>query len=257
MAGLLSPILGAAGTAALQRTFLLEASTFNLVPRILMVFDAVTEEVPEYSTEITDNPVEDGIEVTDHMQLKPGKLSIKGTISGSPIDLEVAIANLIAGGISAVTSAQFRDNVLNSGVQNASGVAGANLLSGAAAFGGDAISGAIDSIARAALLDCYERKARFDVVTKRQRYTNMGIETMRFPRGPATGNQLLFELELKQIRIVSPLQVKISSVAENVVTSAVPQSDLGNQVGRGVSAQTTSGFNKSWLRSLVSGVRGG
>ena len=227
-------------TAALQRTYLVEKGPSGL-PRILVVFDAVTQETPEFTAAVTEHPVEEGPEVSDHIQLKNPTLQIVGTISNTPIDLQTTIGNLLSGGIAAVTSSQFRDNVLNSGVQQISAVAGAKLLGASASQAlGDAVSGAADAIARSALLDAYERRARFDVVTKRYRYESMVIERLSFPRDPQTGRQVVFELEMKRIRIVSAFTVQIENLAENVVNSATPVAALGNQVTKGVTPQVAS-----------------
>jgi hypothetical protein len=225
----LGALAGALGTAVLQRTYFLEVDTPIGIPRLLIVLDAVTEEEPEFTADVTENPVEDGNEVTDHIQLKAPTLRLRGTISNTPVDLSTSIGNAIAGGIDLITSGQARSNFLNAGLQQAASIGGAALMGGASATTGAALAGAADAIARTAFLDCYNRRARFDVVTKRQRYEGMVIETLRFPRDQSTGYQLAFEVELKKIRIVKSLTVQVASVAESVLNSAVGALGLGQQ----------------------------
>jgi len=246
----IAQLAGAAVGSILQRTYLLEKGTFNLIPRVLIVFDAIVEEAPEFSSLISQHPVEDGPEVTDHIQLKNPTLSLKGHISNTPTDLSVAIANIVSGGIQAVTSSQFRENFLNTGAQQAAGLAGAALM-GSSLNAGSAIAGAIDAIARSLLLDAWQRKARFDVVTKRQRYEGMVIETLRMPRNPVTGYQVYFELELVHLRIVSPLGTLIGQVAEDVVTSASSDVNMGGQAGITTSDQTAQSFAGSFSPGAV------
>ena len=237
----LSPILGAAGSALLRRTYLLETNTPSGIPRILIVFDAVTSENPEFNADITEHPVEDGPEVSDHIQLKNPILSIHGTVSGSPIDLATTIGNLVAGGQSMITSSQFRANVLNSGLQQIAGVAGSKLLGNASQSSAGALtSGAADAIARSALLDAYERKARFTVVTRRYRYENMAIQSLSFPRDSDTGLQTVFEIEMKRLRIVKSTQVIINNLDEAVINQAQPVVGNGNQSAAGVSSKTSA-----------------
>jgi hypothetical protein len=68
----------------------------------------------------------------------------------------------------------------------------------------------------------------------------MVIERLSFPMDSDTGNQLLFEIDMKQIRIVKPYAVKIEQVSEDVVTAALKSFDLGSQVTKGVSAPASS-----------------
>jgi hypothetical protein len=225
----LGALAGAVGTALLQRTYFLEVDTPSGIPRMLIVLDAVTEEEPEYTADITENPVEDGNEVTDHVQLKAPTLRLRGTISNTPIDLSTSIGNALAGGISLITSGQARSNFLNAGLQQAASMGGAALMGAATGGLGGALSAAADAIARTAFLDCYNRKARFDVVTKRIRYEGMAIERLAFPRDSETGGQLAFEVELKKIRIVAPLKVQVASLAESVLNSAAGALGLGQQ----------------------------
>lgn len=241
--------------ALLSRTYLLERTTFNGIPRMLVMFDAITEETPEFSSTVTEHATEDGTEITDHIQLKNPTLMLKGVISSTPIDIQVAIANALAGAVSAATSSQFRSNFLNTGLSQVPGIAGGALMGNSAAAG--AIGGVIDAIARSALLDAWERKARFDVITSRQRYTDMVVESMRFPRSSTTGRALEFELELKHIRTVAPIQVRISTVDEKVVTSATQNTNMGSQAATQTSSQTATKFNGSILKGIFAFAGGG
>lgn len=254
--GLLDTLTGAALSGVLQRTYLMKSQSGGFmglgIPQILVVLDAVTEESPEFEAEVTQHPVESGSEVTDHIQLKNPTLRIKGTISNSPLDLSSSIGNVVAGGLDVITSSQARSNLLNTGLQQAVGVAGASVLSGGNLAGGF-LGGAADAIARTTLLSAFQTKQIVDVVTKRQKYTSMVIQSLSFPRDSSTGYQLIFELQLIQIRIVSPLSIQLSQVGEDVVTSAVGTSNLGSQATTGVSDSATGAVNKSWLRSIVKG----
>lgn len=253
MADALSTLVGAAGTGLLQRTYFLQTQTADGIPKILAVLDAVTEEEPTFTADVTQHPVERGPEISDHIQLKNPTLRLKGTISNSPLDLQTTIGNLIAGGLSLITSSQARQNILNTGLQQGAGIAGAALLGGAS---GGVAGGAMDALMRTVLLNVYEARVPFDVITKRQRYESMVIESLRFPRDTSTGFQLAFEIEMIRLRVVSPFEVQINTVSEDVVTAATQSTNLGGQTGRAVSEQTSSAVGKSWLRSIVKGVGG-
>jgi hypothetical protein len=254
--GILDPLIGAGLSALLQRTYMLQSSgsSFFSIPFPLAVFDAILEEEPEYTADVTQHPVESGPEVSDHIQLKNPTLRLKGTISNSPLDLAVSVGNAVAGGLGAITSSQTRSNLLNTGLSQAAGTYGAALLGGASASSatGSFLGGAADALARSVLLNAFQNKQIVDIVTKRQKYESMVIQSLSFPRDSNTGYQVVFEMSLIHIRIVSPLETLLSSVAENVITSASGTTNLGSQAGAGVTGQTASSAgNNSILRSLL------
>jgi len=52
--------------------------------------DVMSDEVHEWSNDVTENPVELGAPVADHIQAKADKLTITGMITNAPIDPDVA-----------------------------------------------------------------------------------------------------------------------------------------------------------------------
>lgn len=50
-----------------------------------LVFDAVFEEVHESELEVTDNPIETGVVVSDHAYMKPQRLTLTAGVSDTPI----------------------------------------------------------------------------------------------------------------------------------------------------------------------------
>lgn len=252
----LSPLASAAGTALLQRTYLIQTQTSDGIPRLLIVLDTVKEESPVFASDVTQHPVERGKEVSDHIQPKNTLLTLKGTISNTPIDLSVSIGNVIASGLQTITSAQARSNILNTGLQQAAGIAGASLMGAAGNPLSAGLAGAADALARTALLAARDNATPFDVVTKRQRYPNMVIQNLKFPRSNQTGFALDYEIEMIELKIVSPLQVQLTQLAENVISSGTPSSNLGAQTSQAASNQAASAVNGSWLRKIVQGVSG-
>ena len=248
MAGL--PSITSAAGQVLSRTLFIQTNTPSGIPIPLIVMDAITEEKPSYSAEITDHPVESGTEISDHFQPKPVMLRLKGKISSTPIDAGVAIANVLAGGYQAFTNSQFRSNLLNSGVSQGIGLVGASLQGKSQNIGASAASAAMDSVSRSILLTVYSNGIPFDVVTKRQRFSNMLIANMSFPRTDETGYSLDFEMELKQLRIVSPNKVLKTQTSEDVISSAASSTNVGAQATQQASTQTTSAISDSNLSSI-------
>lgn len=242
----LGPLASGVGQV-LSRTVFLQTNTATGIPVPLAVLDVVKEERPEFSAEVTEHPVEFGPEVTDHIQLRNTVLRLKGKISSTPLDLGVAAANVLAGGLAAFTSSQARSNLLNSGISQGLGLIGAALQGNASNPAADGVAGALDAISRTILLTVFENAIPFDVITKRQTYRNMVIQRMSFPRNDETGYALEFEIELKQVRIVTPLQVTKDMVAENVISSGSSSTNIGSQSTQLANGQTVSAIQNSSL----------
>ena len=241
----------AAARGALGRTFFIEKTTSGQ-QRVLLVFDVVTSEVPEFEADVTLLPVEEGPETTDHIQLKNPILKLEGTISETPLDLEVAAINAASGGREIVANNQARSNFLTSRVDNVAGIAGATLQGRASSSPGDVFTGAVDQLARTVLLAAYERRSRFTVVTRRQQYENMVLRRLSFPHTTDTGRQLQFSLEFQEIRIAAPFRVNVDQIAESASDSGASEARQGSQVSRTASEAETAQQNTSILFDIRS-----
>jgi hypothetical protein len=248
MAGL-GPL--ASGIAqVLTRTILLQTTTPNGIPIPLAILDVVNDEKPVFTATVTEHPVEQGPEITDHIQLKNPTLQLKGKMSNTPLDISVAIANTLAGGYAASqTTSQARTNLLNTGLSQGTGIVGAALMSGSANIAANATAGALDAISRTILLTAFQNKTPFDVITKRYRYKNMVIESLSFPRSESTGYALDFEMNLKQVRIVSSLSTQKTQLDEKVISGASSSTNIGSQSTASISTQLQSQITGSNLSS--------
>lgn len=245
---LLGSIANGAGQI-LGRTILIQLNTSTGIPVPLAVLDVVKDEAVEFSAEVTRHPVEAGQEVTDHIQKQPTTIRLKGTISNTPLDLSVAIANIAAGTLAAISSSQARSNLLNSGISEGIGLVGSALQGNAGNLAANAFSGAVDAVSRVILQNAFDAKTPFSIMTKRQRYDNVVIQRLRFPRNEETGYALNFEMDIIQIRIVSALRVQKTQVAEDVISSASSSTNLGSQSTQLADSQITSEVQGSSLGS--------
>ena len=242
-------IASGAARGALGRSYMIEKRP-NGIPKVVIVFDVVQSEVPEFQADVTDVPVEEGPEVSDHIQLRNPMLKLQGIISQTPIDIEGQVLNLLSGGIEALTSPASRSNFLNAGATTLGGIAGASLLGNSSQ---SVVGGLTDAIARSSLLSAYERRARFSVVTKRQQFDNMVIQKMSFPRDQSTGDALAFQLEFKEIKIARPFTINIENVGDSVDATATSEVKLGSQATSAVSDSTNEKINGSTLFKLFGG----
>lgn len=250
-----TPLTGPLGALAagvsqiLGRTLLLATNTGTGIPVPLAVLDVVKSEIIEYEAEVTEHPVEQGLEIGDHRQPKNPTIRLKGEISNTPLDLSVAIANIAAGTLAAISSSQARSNLLNSGFSQSTALVGAALQGGSNNAAANAFAGAVDAVSRTILEYAFELQAPFTVVTRRKTFTNCVIQRLRFPRTEETGYALEFEIDIKQLRIVSSLQFLKSAVAEDVVSTASSSTNLGSQATQTATPQVASGVKGSTLMS--------
>jgi len=205
-----------------------------------MTLDCSVSESHDRSSIVTDNEVEDGASVTDHVRLNPIKLTIEGIITDSPIS---AIQSL--GGLVAETFAQKKtDNPV---------------LASLAASGAGSVIGLLFNSDRSpeaafeALEELWQKREPFKVVTKLKRYESMVIESLTAPRSKEVGRALRFTMALKQIRILKKETVSIAglSVSSDVRNTAGKNASLG---GQGTTESTGASSEKAG--SLISQLTG-
>lgn len=147
-------------------------STNNFVSDILSFdFHVVDSVVHEFKSDITSNPVEDGVDVTDNIRIMPYKVTMSGMVSGNHIDtsLSSTFRNLIDGVSYGKTPNDYFD----------------------------------------ILVMIFESKKEITVYTKEKTYSNMAIESINVPRDAATGEALYFTISFTQIRKVSTQSVDV------------------------------------------------
>lgn len=169
-----------------------------------IVLDCTISETHSYKADVTENPIEDGEPVADHVNLKQVKLTIEGLVSDSPIGFA-----LIGSAQNAVRSFQS--------------------LFGTQSRAKDAFD---------ALIKLWKNRIPFTVITNLKRYENMVISDANFPFTNETGGALDLKLELTQVSIVKS---KIVGASPQDLFSGSTKSltDLGSQVTDPVSADSS------------------
>lgn len=143
-----------------------------------LVFDAVFEETHESDLEVTDNPVENGVSVSDHAYMKPMRLRISAGVSDTPLRF---IGDDKFSGMSAAAAEQVRS------------------MLGPNAY-------IYDSRSRKAfqLLQELQAKAEpFIVQTGLRLYENMVCTSIRASQDKDSSAALLFTAELREVITVS------------------------------------------------------
>jgi len=218
------------------------------VPDVLIMMDATLSENPKYENDITDHPVEDGSEVTDHANPKPIMLEIEGEVSDSPMSLEGALLNALSSGIGAAVG-----NGIGGGFGSAVGAV-------AGGFVASAISGPQSSPSQQAynyLLQLWKNRIPVTITTSLTVYNNMMLQSLSVPRDPSTGQKLKFTMSFKEVRFVKTQDVQVTNLEEIVKHTAGATAELGSQGANATKASRRASLLKQGVRGIGSLFSGG
>ena len=188
-----------------------DSDSFKVAPVIIPV-DTTTSEDYTLQTQITDNEVQSGETITDHIHILPQKVSIKGIISETPLTFTTALTQAAV------------DLGVNASFDFLSGTTGfrafANRLSpvlgGIEKYAKNFVSGAVSTgilgendrkgaqsffwkhFLEARFLDKEPFKIRSGLTV----LNNVFFENISFNRTKDIGNSLVFECTLKEIRFI-------------------------------------------------------
>ena len=170
-----------------------------------VVIDATLSEVIDYSSSVTEHPIENKTAISDHIFKKPLKVKIEGYITDSPIRLM------------GLFDTPLQSNSLSSLIDN---------IKQASPFSTDARP---SSEAYFALKQLYEQRSLITLVTKLEIFEDMTIERLSFSNDEDTGGRLYFTAELKQVRYakiassinVSPRNVNLQRITAEVTNRGV------------------------------------
>jgi hypothetical protein len=193
------------------------------------VLDITYNESVQLEADITQFPVEDGPDVSDHIRIKPVVVTIDGFVSEAPLNLEASIQGAIgaAGGLAGNLAGGFGQTIGN--------VAGGFI-------GGQLFGGSQDpaQMARDALEDLFNKRVPVTLVTKRKVYTDMVMSSLSFPRDQESGTGLKVQMRFQKIVIVKAQTVTLNNLSKKVSASAAPKAKLGNQTPNPPSAEQSS-----------------
>lgn len=208
-------------------------------PGSIILVDVTLSDEVNYTAELTEHPVERGLDVTDHILIKPKTISIEGIASESPITLKDAYSE---------------KGLLDQATDAVSAVPGAviqrfgapGVLQGASAAVGGVISNKLFSNSQSpgqqtqeALTKLLEQKTAVNVQIGKKSYPNMVITNLSFPRDPSLGQAVRFRATFKEIRKVSAKRIVVKAAKADVQHSAGQSDSLGNQNTNPADAPTT------------------
>lgn len=134
--------------------------------------DVTLRESHDRQAEVTEFPVEEGADITDHRRLKPIALSMNGVITDSPNDVLDVLAGNTTGLVGSTAEKKSDD-------------------------------------AYKKLNTLFESKTTLLITTRLKIYKNMVMTSFRIQHDPNTGNCLSFTAEMREIRFASTQFVAI------------------------------------------------
>lgn len=164
-----------------------------------VIFDIVKSENHEMSNTITDHPVEDGVNVSDHVRNNPDKISFVAVISNTPLSQGQQSRAVRQGDFQLTTTAEDRGRIGN-----------------------------MDGLALAAwkkLRTMKEKGVLVTVSTTLQDYESMAIESVSAPRDSKRYDALECTITFKKIRVVK------NKLTRNVQQSTDPRAQKKGKAG--------------------------
>lgn len=201
--------------------------------------DATVQEVHTSEAEVTENAVEEGAPVGDHIDVKPRTIQIEGLVSDTPLNLGATLQG------AGTTAGQIIGRKIGGTIGQQAGAIGAGALIGLLLNrSGSSTKNAYDHFR-----NLQTTRISFDVITGIQEYKNMVLTSLTVTRDTSTGKSLRFSASCKEIRIVKNETVNIKNTLSNV-----PPAGSKAKLGKKNEEELTTD-NKTFAKSAFDGVK--
>ncbi len=157
------------------------------------------------SSSMTKNPVEEGAQITDHVELNSQAITIQGVISDTPLDFNI-LNSIVKGNFKNVAN-NFSDGVKSS--LNKS-------------------SRSVEQYQE--LVKLWKSREPFKIITGLKVYDSMILTKLDVDQTASSGKALHFNAEIEEIRIVSSKAVGRESFNDSVKDIASKKKNLGTKV---------------------------
>lgn len=208
--------------------------------RELLILDMTTNITHTNAANPTDNAIEDGAIIGDHVDIPPKMVSFEGLMSEAPITLIGALIGNVAGAIPAIGGF--------------AGTAAGTLFTGALATLGGLLlnqSGSRVTDALNTMLQIQEDKIPVTLITGLRAYNNMILTQFNPTENANTGDSLRFTATFKEIKIVRSEQIILP--ASQLASGQVANSASSKQSkGKAPTSETTT--RGSSFLSRLSGI---
>lgn len=191
----------------------------------------------------TDNPIEDGSDITDHIDVDPKTLSFEGIMSEAPITLIAAAIGNVAGAVPMFTGVE--------------GTPVGTIFSGVAATLGGLLLNGQDNRAQEAfnaLQQIQDDGILVTIITGLRVYNNMFLASFNPTQTSDIGGSLSFTATFREIRLVQSESVVLSDrvLGGGVKNKASSVQNQGKKVAGGASSETSG--RASSILSKITGI---
>ena len=231
---------------------------FESLPNIISI-DTTLQEVYNLTTRISENEIEDGSILSDHIHTLPQTLKIKGAISEAPLVVSNQPVNVPSQLLSGTVSGDFVRPVL--------GTLGKELTEEVTGYVSDEFLKSRGPRTQkrywqSFLLKRFRDKQLFTVVTDVHRIENCFFEDITWDRKYQDGNALIFEATLRELRFVKSVvnhtpdapqaqpTVRIGQTIKEVATGQISPIDAFQRFAPTIEAKANSLFNEETDRLL-------
>lgn len=183
-----------------------------------LVLDACTSQTHQFDSDISQHPVEDGADITDHIRPQVDQLSFEAIISDTPLSVNSQLRGLAT--LAGAKLGQLAGGTLGS----LGGALAAGALGGIVNTDKNRVKSAFEF-----LIDLRDKRIPFTIVTGLRVYTDMVFTSLTFPRDPNTGGKLVFSAQCQKVRIVQSQIVTIKRTKKAVAHTAGPKAKTGRQ----------------------------
>lgn len=207
--------------------------------KVVFELDVSLQETHDRSAKISQNPIEDGSNVADHVNLDPQKLTMKALVSDVPISL---IGSAVGLGISSAMQ------LATQAVSKLQGPVVGSIAGSVVGTGLGSIAGLVTGSPRDPkkawrfLEEVWSTREPFSIVTALQRYDNMIISSLSAPRSASVGKGLECDIVMEQVRIVQSSIIKVAAFKTGSF-GAQSQAKLGKQAGKEAGSNNSIAFD--------------
>lgn len=207
--------------------------------------DATMREQHTYNAQPTENPIEDGSTITDHVNIKPRELQLECIITNNPLSLVSAVIGSAAGLVGGIVGRASQNNIV-AAVATGGFATLATKVARTIVNDRNRVGMAIQRLQAA-----WEGATPISVENALTVYQNMVITNLQMNRSRTTADSLFFTVSLKEVRFVSSRIVRVpkESVVEAVQGSASSEIDNGRQPTTSPTEQQEQG----WLQRKANG----
>lgn len=187
--------------------------------RQLLILDMTNNISHQHEAEPTENPVELGADIADHVDVKQDVLSFEGIMSEAPITIEKTIIGNVAGALSAVSGL--------------AGTALGTIASGAISkLGGELLGEPNNRVqdAHNTMLQIQKEAITTTIQTGLKTYSNMILTSYNPIENAQNGNSLVFTATFKEILIVQSESTIIPDLVRAEAQGALDTLNKGNQI---------------------------